>query len=190
MAGAAKRAMVLLGGAALIVAGGAGGYLIAPSGETLATDVSICTNTDRGYAVEYPAAWHTSHLLDDFACELFDPKSFVIPSESDFCCTALVVEARPRSFEHDLEAATDPTIYRVVARADVTVAGLPAVRLEQELVDALLEGPAGTRIYGYIVDRGDRGVISITTYSSRRGPPGYARVKAIVDRAASTLRLF
>lgn len=189
------RSAIVVVAAALIVAGGVGGYLIAPtpgsspSVASLPGDFSLCTNTAEGFAVGYPAAWYTTHLTAEDACQNFDPKSFEIPSESDFCCTQLSVFTNPGTHESAMKQLTDPMFYRTLSREDLKVGGLPAVRLELEATGELVE-ERGTLLYVYVVDRGSRGFLQVTTYRFPDRSDGYERRKTIVDRAAASLRFF
>jgi hypothetical protein len=115
---------------------------------------TLCSNERAGYAIGYPADWHTATLEGEFECSFFDPEPFEIIPESEFPLTALQAfpAGEERSFEQVVEEYADPMFERELARRDTTVAGFPAVRLETEATGQGLFDE-GTRTLAYIVDR-------------------------------------
>jgi hypothetical protein len=166
---------------AFVAAGG--GYLLRDS-QDLDEEWSNCVDTAQGYDVEYPADWHVSR--GKFACAFFDPRPFTVPEASDFSGTALEVRATGQSFDEALGSLIDSRFARTEVREQVTIGGRRGFRLELVATGEGLES-RGTRSYGYLLRRASGPPIHLRT-TARPGEPLTHR--AVVDRAAATLRAF
>jgi hypothetical protein len=159
-----------------------------------------CVNAEVGFSIGYPADWFTTDVyttLDgserphpEVACSYFDPRPFVIPVDGEYPATALEAHLSRRPLATIVEQLTDATFYRPLSREELTIAGMPAVRLEGELVEGLR---TGTR-YDVLIDLGDGRTFYLTTLrqilsTGPTDPERYAANKAIVDLAAPTMRL-
>jgi hypothetical protein len=139
-----------------------------------------CVNTNEGFSVGYPGAWHTTEVRPREVCRQFHPTVFEIPRESEYPLTALNVgrvEAMPDR--------ADTIHERVLLWEETTVSGHRAVRAETESTGAGLY-PVGTRWYGYTFRLGNHRVRVFA--SAEPGAAGYSEWKAVVDQAARTLR--
>lgn len=161
---------------------------------------TLCTNDSLGYAIGYPMGWYTTDRVTrlegkepvvdpvpELACSFFDPNPVTIPVPGEFPATALEVHLVEEPIEEVLEAYADTRFYRILFREDTAVAGLPAVRLELELVDGLYTGDR----YECVIDLGDQGTFQVLT-TRVAGFTGHRRTyfeanKAIVDQAVETL---
>jgi hypothetical protein len=84
-----------------------------------------------------------------------------------------------------VRSMVDPRFARAARREDVTVGDRRAVRVEYVATGAgLLD--AGTRVYAYVVDRGERPPILIQTTALSGAPLN----RDVVELAARTLHLF
>jgi hypothetical protein len=145
-----------------------------------------CTNDAAGFTIRYPAGWHTDTVGPGGECLFFDPEPFAVPANSDFTGTALEVHVPQEPFDAVVRSLTDERFARVLEREAATVAGRPALRL---LVEATGEGllDAGTRVYEYVVDRGDTPPLVVQTTLTAAGD--LDRRRAVVDEAVRTLEL-
>ncbi len=161
-----------------------------------------CSNAVYGYTIAYPGTWFTTDTLTrsngttfvkpSYACTLFDPKPFSISAVAEPPVTAMAVFEQQQGVGKTVSQLTDPRYQSVVSQRSVTVAGMPAVRLE---VDQSGQGyyPAGTLQYLYVVGYAPGRTLEIftmyvprTRYSAARGTD-YDTNKGIIDQAAATL---
>lgn len=163
------------------------------AGETEAAGLSegwtLCSNERAGYAIGYPADWYTATLDGEFECSFFDPEPFEIIPESEFPFTAL--QAFPageedRTFADVVAEYTDPMFEREVARVLVTVAGVPAVRLELEATGQGLYDK-GTKTVVYVVDRD---VFPFVVRAQILPGQDEEEIVAVLEQAVETIRFF
>lgn len=181
-----QRACVFASSLAIAGAACGGSGTPRPPGAT-----KVCTNTAVGFAIEYPADWFTTQRRPADACARFDPERFTIPFDANLATadvpTAVMILARVGSYGEVLLTSTNAKDEKVIARADVTVAGRPAVRVEVEQTADKELTPKGTRVYFTIVDRDGFAYVVVVV-----GKPGederYARYRAVLDRMVPTLR--
>lgn len=140
----------------------------------------------EGFAVEYPASWHTNG-----ECSQFHPEPFEPPGATDERVAAITAYVDPVPFE---EVALGDTAGEPERRA-TTVDGLPAVRLAYETG---AEGfwPEGTPVTLYAVDLSAGGdtpaggqprtlfldTVGLTTFD-------YGRNQGVLDEMAGTLEV-
>ena len=169
---------------AIAFLGAAAGYLYRDNQELASPQWNRCVDTASGYAVEYPAAWH--YDAGRLACRFFDPEPFTVPETGDFGGTALEVHPLDESYDDALAALIDTRFAETEVREEVDVGGKRAHKLEFVATGAGL-ADRGTRTYAYLI-RNDHGPpVLVQTTSAEGETLGY---RAIVDRAAHTLRLF
>jgi hypothetical protein len=189
-----KAVLGAVGVVLLVLAGAVGGYLLAESDDdsgqreaALPQGWALCSNHHRGFAIGYPARWHTDAVAAHDSCEYFDPKPFDVPAQSDFTGTALEVDPDGEDYATVVDGLVDRRFARVLARRETTVLGRRAVRLETEGTGEGFEDP-GVKITLWVVDRGGDAFVVGT-----RGVPGngdYATRQATLDRAIGTLAFF
>ena len=160
--------------------GGGGGPV-----EDLPASWKLCQNQLRGSSMGYPGDWFTTSLGASDKCSLFHETSFTIVPNSEYplvAMTATQVDLTLAAYVTQITAPSDAT---TLLKENTTVAGRAAVRFETKSVQQGLYD-AGTRHYGYAIDRGSKvfvlstlGVPSETRYDSW---------KFVVDTARGTLR--
>jgi hypothetical protein len=179
------------GAALLVLAGGVGGYVLArdePDEETaLPQGWALCSNAARGFAIGYPARWHTDAVAPEESCEYLDPEPFEVPPQSDFSGTALEVDPGGEPYAEVVDGLVDRRFARVLARRETRVAGRPAVRLESEATGEGFEGE-GVKVTSWVVDRDGRAFVVRTTGFPGKGD--YASRQSTLDRAVETLVFF
>lgn len=147
---------------------------------TAGAATKLCVNRELGFAVAYPAAWYTART-----CTFFDPEPFQVPANSDFTGTALELDAAEASPAVVVSGIVSPDFTSARRQTHATAAGRSATRFEvTSNGNGLLD--AGTRIYGYVIDRGTTPPLVVQT-TARRGKP---LRRDVVDRAVRSLRLF
>jgi hypothetical protein len=87
------------------------------------------------------------------------------------------------TYEAALAAATNPTAWNVLTNEAVTVAGLPATRIEATSTAGSPGYPIGVTRYAYLIDAGGRSVWFET--SGTVGDATYDTDKSVVDLMAS-----
>jgi hypothetical protein len=189
-----KVVLGAVGAVLLVLAGGAGGYVLAEgdgdSGEreaALPPGWALCSNHHRGFAIGYPARWHTDAAAAYDSCEYFDPEPFDVPAQSDFSGTALEVDPDGEDYTTVVDGLVDRRFARVLARRETTVLGRRALRIETEPTGEGFQD-RGVKATLWVVDRdGDAFVVGTP------GLPGkgdYATRQATLDRAIETLTFF
>ena len=147
---------------------------------------ATCTLTFPGAAtatIVYPADWNTVTAPPAAACRYFDPEPITVPADPSTLTTAVMIKAEPTTYEDALAAATNPTAWNVLTNEPVTVAGLPATRIEATSTAGSPGFPAGTTRYGYLIDLGG-GAAWMETVGTV-GDATYTTNKSVVDLMAS-----
>lgn len=193
----ALRPLVVVLGAVMLAAAGCGDEEQAdtapPTRTSVATTTSPrgeqtagttrCTNEHDGYSVEYPADWHTNSD-DPPTCEFFDPEPIELPEQPQDVAglAAISVDREPVGFSR--VTGQDPAT-RVIERAEVEIAGRPAVRrLVEATGQALL--PEGRRSYQYLVKLdGD----TLIATADGRDDRDFAANREILDEMMGSLEL-
>jgi len=141
-----------------------------------------CENPDAGYAVRYPAGWHTNDGSVTAPCSFFHPEPFELPEASEPPPLAVSISREPIALA-DLTRGSPAT--RVVAREEVEIAGRPAVRRETESTgDGLL--PAGVRGLEYLVDLDGETLVAATR---SQGGLDFERNGELLQEMVATLEL-
>lgn len=169
------RRVLLAAAAALLLAASACGGSSEGEPETVTTETETeteasggdelaerCENPDAGYAVRYPAGWHTNDGSVTAPCSFFHPEPFELPEASEPPPLAVSISREPIALA-DLAGESPAT--RVLASEEVEVAGRPALRRETESTgDGLL--PAGVRSLEYLVDLDGETLVAVTRSQS------------------------
>lgn len=147
---------------------------------------ATCSNPHVGYEISYPAGWFTTSLRPEEVCTQFHPTEFMIPVDSEYPLTALMVHGSTDPL--DAYPVEDDPNLTVLLREDTTVNGRPAIRYEVRFSAEAMLGD-GTMRYGYQVDW-DGGVFEVFSMAD----PGVAAAdydawKAIVDEAVRSAHL-
>lgn len=177
----------------LVLTGGIGGYLLAKdddSGEreaALPQGWALCSNHHRGFAIGFPARWHTDAVAPHDSCEYFDPERFEVPAQSDFSGTALEVDPEGGDYATVVDGLVDRRFARVLARRETTVLGRRAVRIETEASGEGF-GDRGVKLTLWVVDRGGDAFVVGTMGLPGKGD--YATRQATLDRTIETLAFF
>jgi hypothetical protein len=151
-----------------------------PAGPSLPQGWRLCVNPVEGFSTGYPSGWYTTEVRPSEVCRQFHPTIFEIPRESEYPQTALNVR-----LTNALPDRVDTEFERVLLWEETTVAGRPAVRVETEST-GWGQHLAGSRSYGYTIRFGNT---LITVFAAAEpDAAGYADWKAVVDRAAPTVR--
>ena len=169
------RRVLLAAAAALLLAASACGGNSEGEPETVTTETETetepsggdelaerCENPDAGYAVRYPAGWHTNDGAVTAPCSFFHPDPFELPEASEPPPLAVSISREPFALA-DLAGESPAT--RVLASEEVEVAGRPALRRETESTgDGLL--PAGVHSLEYLVDLDGETLVAVTRSQS------------------------
>src|SRR5829696_568558 len=91
---------------------------------------STCTNARRGYSIDYPSGWYTTHLRPAQACEYFHPEPFEIIEGTEFPPTGLFVFLTDQTADSYVDEATNPMFFETVRRRDTMVGPRSAVLIE------------------------------------------------------------
>ena len=147
----------------------------------------LCVNAARGTSMGYPGAWHQPNppLPTYQPCSSFQPFPFEIPANTDYHLIALNATQQVDSVATYLTNITDPTFYlTLLDEAAPSVDGHTARRFE---VSSKGEGldEAGTKTYGYAIDRGGQAFVVYTIAAP--GEADYPSWKTVVDQAVATL---
>jgi heat shock protein HslJ len=134
--------------------------------------------------IVYPADWNTVAAPPALACRYFDPEPITVPADPATLTTAVMVKVDLTStYDAALTAATNPVAWNVLIQQPVTVAGLPATRLEATSTAGSPGYPVGTTRYGYLVNAGGRPVWFET--SGTIGDATFTTDMSVVDLMAS-----
>ena len=148
---------------------------------------ATCALTLPGAAtatIVYPSDWNTVTAPPASACRYFDPQPITVPADPATLVTAVMIKADPAATYQDaLAAATNPTAWNVATNEPVTVAGLPATRIEATSTAGSPGYPAGTTRYGYLIDVGGTGAWMETTATTADATS--TTNKSVVDLMAS-----
>lgn len=158
----------------------------APS-TTAAVPWTSCEAPRAGYALEYPANWHTNVGEVVETCHWFHPRPFQLaPATEGF---GIAVHVRALDGYVDLLAArlVESSASRVVLRETRTVAGRKAIVVETESTG--LVDPAGSRTYTYFVDAEGRTVAGSASQVDMGPGASYADVRAVLERMMGSLRI-
>lgn len=170
-----RRVLLAAAAAALLLAASACGGNSEGEPETVTTETETetepsggdelaerCENPDAGYAVRYPAGWHTNDGSVTAPCSFFHPDPFELPEASEPPPLAVSISREPIALA-DLAGESPAT--RVLASEEVEVAGRPALRRETESTgDGLL--PAGVHSLEYLVDLDGETLVAVTRSQS------------------------
>lgn len=144
----------------------------------------VCTNPLRGYAIAYPGGWYTAQLRPSERCTAFDPQPFRVEPGTERPLTRLEVSIENAPAARVAGWFVDRRFYRG-RQVPTRVNGRRGYRFET-VANGQGIFPAGTRFYGYVLDRGGRAFVVQTGVPPRR--PGYASFTRVVDRAVASVR--
>jgi hypothetical protein len=139
----------------------------------------------RGTSMGYPGGWYTTQLTPAAKCSQFHPEEFTIPVNGEFPLTALNAGQTDETVAQYVSGATDAAFATVNHRSTTSVPGMTAEKFETTSNgEGLYE--AGTKVYGYAINRGGRSFVVWT--SAHPGESRFGSWKTIVDQAITTLR--
>ena len=147
---------------------------------------ATCALTLPGAAtatIVYPSNWNTVTAPPTAACRYFDPQPITVPADPSTLTTAVMIKSDPATYADALAAATNPTAWNVLTNESVTVAGLPATRIEATSTAGSPGVPAGSTRYGYLINVGG-GAAWMETVGTV-GDATYNTNKSVVDLMAS-----
>jgi len=148
---------------------------------------ATCALTLPGAAtatIVYPSDWNTVTAPPGSACRYFDPQPITVPADPATLVTAVMIKAdAAATYQEALAAATNPTAWNVATNEPVTVAGLPATRIEATSSAGSPGYPAGTTRYGYLIDVGGTGAWMETVTTTADAT--FSTNKSVVDLMAS-----
>ena len=156
-----------------------------PPVENLPASWKWCQNPMSGFSIGYPGDWHTTSLSPNDACGLFNPDPFTIPP-GDSLLVALYAFQSQGTAAQSLAGFTDPERYTTILSEPTTAVGRPAYRFEVVVSVGAPLIIEGTRVYGYIVDRG--GMVFVLRTEALAGEARYNNWKFVVDTAVGTLK--
>jgi heat shock protein HslJ len=113
--------------------------------------------------IAYPGTWSTVTEPPELACRYFDPAEITVPGDPATLSTAVMVAADGVAYADAVAAATDPAVWSVRQRIELTVDGLPATLVEAEATSTDAGLPVGTAKFAYLVDAGPAGTITLWT---------------------------
>lgn len=141
-----------------------------------------CENPEAGYAVRYPAGWHTNDGSVTAPCSFFHPEAFELPEASEPPPLAVSISRQPVAFA---AVTGESPATRVVVSREVEVAGRPALRRETESTgEGLLS--AGVRSLEYLVDLDGETLIAATRSQGRLD---FERNGEVLQEMVATLEL-
>lgn len=142
-----------------------------------AEDTETCTNEELGYAVAYPADWHTNDGTVAPACSHFDPGPVTL-TEGTEPDTAISLYRTGTSYQQVVDSFDD-----ALSRDSALVDGREAVAVTDRSTGEA-EASAGTLSYAWVVDLGGRPLLGVT----RQGPDrDYTRNTEILDLIMGSL---
>lgn len=156
-----------------------------PSLPPVATcDLSVGEPSVTIATIVYPADWFTLTEPAAAACRYFDPATIEIPADPTTLSTAVMIKADvTMTYANALTAATDPANWTVTTNEPVTIAGLPATRIQATSLAEASGYPVGITRYEYLIDVGGFPVWIET--SGTLGDPTFATNASVVDLMAS-----
>lgn len=160
-------------------AGGAGPV------EDLPASWILCQNQLRGSSMGYPGDWFTTSLGPSDKCSLFHETSFTIVPNSEYPLVAMSAVQIDLTLADYVAGITAPSDAVTLLNESTTVAGRAAVRFETKSIQEGLYD-AGTRHYGYAIERGSR-VFVLSTLAVPT-ETRYNSWKFVVDTTKGTLR--
>jgi hypothetical protein len=116
---------------------------------------------------------------------MFHPDPFTIVPNSEGPLVALHANQSTMTAAQTLAGFTDPVHYTTILSEPTTAVGRPAHRFEVVSLGVAMIS-AGTRFYGYIIDRGGKAFTLYTVAAA--GEPRYNNWKFVVDTAKGTLK--
>jgi hypothetical protein len=153
--------------------------------EDLPASWKLCQNQLRGSSMGYPGDWFTTSLGASDKCSLFNETEFTIVQNAEYPLVAMSATQADAPLASYIADATNPADVTVQLKENTTVAGKAAVKFETTSLGQGLYD-AGTRFYGYAIDRGTRTFVLMTV--AVPGETKYNSRKFIVDTAKGTLR--
>jgi hypothetical protein len=141
-----------------------------------------CVDRAEGFAVEFPAGWHTDDEAVMGPCALFHPEPFRVPRDSEVPLELAVMIGFQRVPFATL--AGEMMGRRVISREETTVDGRAAVRILAETTGEGLHD-AGIRYYEYVVDLGEE-TMTAATYDFDAGGFPFERRRRILDDMMAT----
>jgi hypothetical protein len=156
-----------------------------PPVEDLPASWKLCQNPLRGSSMGYPGEWHTTSLGPGDACSMFHPDPFTIVPNSEGPLVALHAYQSQSTAAQTLAGFTDPEHYTTILSEPTTAVGRPAHRFEVVSLGVAMIA-AGTRFYGYIIDRSGKAFTLYTVAAA--GEIRYNNWKFVVDTAKGTLK--
>jgi hypothetical protein len=146
---------------------------------------STCANARRGYSIDYPSGWYTTHLRPAQACEYFHPEPFEIVEGTEFPPTGLFVFLTDQTVDSYVQEATNPMFFETVRREDTTVGERSAVLIETTATGQG-ESEPGERTYGYVVAVGPEEDAFVVLATGLPGDERYDEFKDVADEAVKT----
>lgn len=127
------------------------------SPEIIASSIKLCSNTQLGYQISYPADWFTTFNTEDQKCTFFAPYSFVIPHFVEETFTPVNVEViEPDNWLSTLQFYENPNdFYNVVASSNLELNGKLVKKIEAKSTgeNSL---PRGNAYINYLVFDGQK----------------------------------
>jgi hypothetical protein len=171
--------------------------LVPPSTSVVPSGWKVCENIVKGYSMSYPGDWWAftqdaplgppdTAPAGSYNCRIFNPTPLEVKPFSEFPWTGLEIW-ECRNFECGL--LDSPRFYDVLASESAQVGGHQAIRFEVKATGAGM-GPAGLRIYGYVIDTAPGRYLVVQTHEGLEGRLRleYEDNKKVVDQAARTLK--
>jgi heat shock protein HslJ len=129
-------------------------------------------------AMTYPGTWFTLAEPADLACRYFDPAEITVPADPTTLVTAVQATIEPTPFADAVSAATDPAVWEVGHREDLTISNLQATLVEATAITSSGGIVAGTSRFAYFIDVRSAGTLVIFTLGAE-GDEAYADHAAV-----------
>lgn len=149
-----------------------------PTGDT--RDWATCVSTRTNLQVSYPAGW-TARDYPDGGCAYFDPEPFEVQRGTEAPAVTVRLDVESVAYERVTASYLGG---EVISQRETTVAGYPAVRIEDNHTQGPL-GPKGRRLT-YIADLGDEQTLLLTT--NQTDANDFAQAEDILDEMAERVR--
>lgn len=145
-----------------------------------------CEAPRAGYALDYPADWHTNSGDVVEPCHWFDDRPFELAPATDVLGVAVYVRMVEGGYEEHARRLVESRASRVLLREARTVAGRDAIVVE--VASTGVVDPPGSRAYTWFVAADDRTLMASTAESALRDATRYDQAKPVIDRMMSSVR--
>lgn len=127
------------------------------SSEVIPSSVKVCSSTELGFEVTYPADWFTTFNTEDQKCTFFAPYSFIVPNFIDETFTPVTIEIiEPDDWLSTLKFYENPNdFYNIVSSSNLELNGKLVKKIEAQATGEN-STPKGNLYINYLVFDGQK----------------------------------